>query len=443
MAFSSIPFLVFFLPVFLAAYFATPGTAAKNAVALLASLLFYAWGEPQYLALLLYAIAGNYAAALVIDRLDGGWRRAALALALAGDLLLLGRFKYAAFAGLLPAVALPLGISFYVFHCMSYLIDVQRRRLPANRNPLEIALYIALFPQLIAGPIVRYGTVARQLRRRRHRLAVASAGMRIFIIGLAQKVLLADQVAPLADTAFAGTPGTADAWLGLLAYTQQIYFDFAGYSAMAVGLGLILGFTLPRNFRLPYISRSLTEFWRRWHMSLSRWLRDYLYIPLGGNRGPRWRTWSNLVIVFLLCGLWHGAAWTFVLWGVWHGAFLAAERAGLSRLLGRLPAPLAWGYAMLAVMGGWVLFRAPDLAAAGGYFAALAGRHGGSLSFAMHMALTPLATLALAVGGVLAVVPRWPAAPAVLDTAWTVALLALTALFVAAGTYSPFLYFRF
>ncbi len=241
---------------------------------------------------------------------------------------------------------------------------------------------------MVAGPIVRYKTVARQLDARRITLCRASVGARIFIIGLAQKVLVADVVAPLVQIAFDQTfttflrsrPGSAS-----VSYTVQIYFDFAGYSNMAIGLGIVLGFTFPRNFRMPYTSLSITEFWRRWHMSLSSWLRDYLYIPLGGNRGGNAQTYRNLVMVFLLCGLWHGANWTFVLWGVWHGAFLVIERLGLGPLLARIPTPARWAYALLAVMGGWVLFRSASLAGALRYFASLVGLNGfGDISFDMH-----------------------------------------------------------
>ena len=270
-------------------------------------------------------------------------------------MLLLGIFKYANFITanlttlLSPLgapsfqtnIALPLGISFFTFHCLSYIIDVYRRRFRANRNPIDIALYISLFPQLVAGPIVRYKTVARQLDARRFTFGRASVGARIFIIGLAQKVLVADVVSPLVQVTFDQVHhrSLVEAWIGLISYTVQIYFDFAGYSNMAIGLGIVLGFTFPRNFRMPYTSLSITEFWRRWHMSLSSWLRDYLYIPLGGNRGSNAQTYRNLVMVFLLCGLWHGANWTFVLWGVWHGAFLVIERLGLKSVLARLPKP--------------------------------------------------------------------------------------------------------
>ena len=467
MVFSSVTFLFYFLPIFIALYVLTPTVVGKNVVTLLFSLVFYAWGEPRFLLILIFAIAFNYVAAIVIDRNVDSRRKWALGLAVAGNLLVLGVFKYANFvtanfAALLEPlgydlgqtdIELPLGVSFFTFHCMSYIIDVYRRRFRANRDPVDVALYISLFPQLVAGPIVRYKTVARQLDRRRQTLGRASVGARIFIIGLAQKVLIADVVAPLAQVAFDHAPHRTmpEAWIGLLAYTVQIYFDFAGYSNMAIGLGIVLGFTFPRNFLLPYTSFSITEFWRRWHMSLSSWLRDYLYIPLGGNRGTNLQTYRNLVTVFVLCGVWHGANWTFILWGFWHGAFLVAERLGLKRRLARTPAWTRWLYALLAVMGGWVLFRSADLSTALDYYASLVGRNGvGDVSFDMHDALSERAIVTLIIGCALAVLPRWLprlSAPlvvrAVADTGWTFALLVFSMITVASGAYSPFLYFKF
>ena len=467
MVFSSITFLFYFLPIFLAAYLLTPTVTGKNIVTLLFSLVFYAWGEPRFVFILLLSIAFNFCAGLFIDAREGASRRLALAVAVAGNLTLLGIFKYANFItgnlttlitplgmpSIQTNIALPLGISFFTFHCLSYIIDVYRRRFKANRNLVDIALYISLFPQLVAGPIVRYKTVARQLDVRRFTLGRASVGARIFIVGLAQKVLVADVVAPLVQVAFDQVHDRSliEAWIGLIAYTVQIYFDFAGYSNMAIGLGIVLGFTFPRNFRMPYTSLSITEFWRRWHMSLSSWLRDYLYIPLGGNRGSNAQTYRNLVMVFLLCGLWHGANWTFVLWGAWHGAFLVIERLGLGSTLARIPKPARWAYALLAVMGGWVLFRSADLSAAIGYYASLFGRNGVSeISFDMHDALNDRAIMTLVIGCVLAIAPRWPAkwtppfvVRASADFALTFALLIFSMITVAAGAYSPFLYFRF
>lgn len=466
MVFSSVTFMFFFLPIFLGVYFLTPTIVGKNIVTLAFSLVFYGWGEPSFLIVLIASIVFNILAALLIDRREGRARRFVATVSIIANLLLLVVFKYVGFmVGNLNwilgpfhiqvapvTVALPLGISFFTFHCLSYIIDVYRHRFAANRRPIEIALYISMFPQLVAGPIVRYRTVSRQLRARRHNLAHAIVGARIFIIGLAQKVLIADQVSLLVETVFDRTPlpSMAEAWSGLLAYTIQIYFDFAGYSNMAVGLGLILGFTLPRNFRQPYTARSITEFWRRWHISLSQWLRDYLYIPLGGSRGGELSTYRNLITVFLLCGLWHGANWNFVLWGAWHGSFLVLERVGLGRKLARVPAVASWAYTTLVVMGGWVLFRAQDLSIARHFYAGLVGWHGGGpMSFAVHVALQPAAVLSLSAGCVFAVLPRWMKLPqanglgVVIDGFWIFGLLILSMLYVAAGTYSPFLYFRF
>jgi D-alanyl-lipoteichoic acid acyltransferase DltB (MBOAT superfamily) len=488
--FSSITFLFVFLPASLILYFAAWTTPLRNIVLLILSLIFYAWGEPVFLPVMIGAIGFNYIAARVIDARSGPSRRTALALALVVDLGLLGVFKYADFAvsslapfglGLKrPGILLPLGISFFTFHCISYLVDVYRGRFPANRRLREVALYIALFPQLVAGPIVRYKVIARQLRARRHSLGRASAGMRMFVIGLAQKVLIADQLAPLTGAVFDHTPhaNLTDAWTGALAYTLQIYFDFAGYSNMAIGLGLVFGFSLPRNFDMPYTSRSITEFWRRWHITLSSWFRDYLYIPLGGNRGAPWKTYRNLVVVFLLCGLWHGASWTFVLWGAWHGGFLVLERAGWSKRLERLPAPVAWAYAILATMFGWVLFRADDLAGAVNVWRGLLGLNGaGPMGPALAFALQPTALALMAIGAALALAPigrrrghrirttevddahglpalglahpprvsrwRWRWLWTTSQGLGVVALLCLCVLQVSGGAYSPFLYFRF
>jgi len=465
--FVSPTFLFVFLPACVAVYFVARGMRLRNAVLLGASWLFYAWGEPLFVALMLGATAFNYAAAIQIEERVGRARKAALGAAVAVNLASLGVFKYAGFVALsanaalapfhlsvpVPHVALPLGVSFFTFHALSYIIDVYRGRFAANRRFREVALYIALFPQLIAGPIVRYKTIARRLAHRRHSLGRASAGLRIFVIGLAQKLLIADPIAPLADAVFdhAVHPGLAEAWLGAAAYTLQIYFDFAGYSTMAVGLGLIFGFSLPRNFRRPYASASITEFWRRWHISLSTWFRDYLYIPLGGNRGPSWTVWRNLILVFLLCGLWHGASWTFVLWGAWHGGFLVIERAGLGGVLRRLPRPAGWLYAMVAVMFGWVLFRSADLAKTldiwtgmvGGHPSAELGRHAAAALTPQLYWLMPVAALLAVFGLALPRPARFSTPRMWADNLAIGGLLALSLLQVAAGTYSPFLYFRF
>lgn len=468
MVFSSVPFLFYFLPLFLVAYTAAPGMTAKNVVLLVASLLFYAWGEPRFVPVLVAQIALNYAAALTIAGVSGTPRRLVTGVAIAVNLLLLGVFKYADFAVgtlntvlggeprfALPGIALPLGISFFTFHAISYLIDIHRGQVTANRSLLQVAVYIGMFPQLVAGPIIRYHRIAPQLTARRMTAGRASAGFRIFIIGLAQKVLVADEVSRIADQIFdrVAHPTFVEAWLGLSAYTIQIYFDFAGYSNMAIGLGFVLGFAFPRNFDMPYVARSITDFWRRWHISLSQWLRDYLYIPIGGSRGSTVTTYRNLWLVFVLCGLWHGASWTFVIWGVHHGLFLVIERMGLGARLARAPAVASRSYLMLAVMTGWVWFRARDVHQAVAFFGSLVGAEGwGAVSKDTHVVLYPTALAALVVGAVLAMVKvrdvgggrlRQPLRLAVLDSATVAVLLIFSVLGVAAGAYSPFLYFRF
>jgi len=469
--FPSITFLFYFLPLFFLLYCVAPGITAKNIVLLFASLLFYAWGEPRFVLLLAGQIVMNYGAALLIGVAQGSRRKLATALGVAANLALLGLFKYADFTVgtlnavvgtdtfALPGLALPLGISFFTFHSISYLIDVHRGGVAPNRSLLAVAVYIAMFPQLIAGPIIRYHTIAHRLDERRMSLGRISAGLRIFVIGLAQKVLIADEAARIAETVFdrLATPSLAEAWLGLGAYTIQIYFDFAGYSNMAIGLGIALGFSFPRNFRLPYTARSITEFWRRWHISLSQWLRDYLYIPLGGSRGAALETYRNLCLVFFACGLWHGANWTFVIWGAHHGVFLIIERAGFARVLAGAPVVLARLYALAAVMTGWVWFRARDVDHALSFFASLAGFNGlSTIGVATHLVLHPATIAAMLLGAVLATVEidighavrralGRAALPAYVlgDTAAITLFFALSVLSIAAGSYSPFLYFRF
>jgi alginate O-acetyltransferase complex protein AlgI len=476
MVFSSPVFLFLFLPAVLAAYALAP-RPLRNAVLLAASLVFYAWGEPRFVLVMLASIAVNYLLALGVAAAPGP-RLAGLglALAVAANLALLGWFKYAAFAAVtlnqglallgqdplaVPRVVLPIGISFFTFQALSYVIDVARRQVPAQRNPLTLALYIALFPQLVAGPIVRYRDVARQLEARPHGLERFALGVRRFAVGLGKKVLVANTLAGPADAVFALAPGEltpAVAWLGALCYAGQIYFDFSGYSDMAIGLGHLFGFHFLENFAHPYTARSLTDFWRRWHISLSTWFRDYLYIPLGGSRTTPGRVYRNLAVVFLLCGLWHGASWTFAAWGLYHGAFLVLERRGLGAVLAAAPRPLQHAYALLVVVAGWVLFRAPSLGHAVRYLAAMAGQPvGGGLPDTVAAYLTPpvaLALLAAAVGSgpLLGRLARWererasPGARLALRAAGDAGLLLVllaAAAQLAAGTHNPFIYFRF
>jgi alginate O-acetyltransferase complex protein AlgI len=454
MVFSSLTFLFYFLPAFLLLYYALPW---PNLVLLLGSLVFYAWGEPRFVPLLLASALLNYGAGRLLRR----WRkRGVLALGIGANLAMLCWFKYAGFlaqaansAGTqltVPDIVLPLGISFFTFQGISYLVDVYRGEVDAQQSFLRFATYKAMFPQLIAGPIVRYRDVARDIDARQVDHQRILQGVQLFAAGLAMKVLLANTLAVPADAFFNADPGSlgaAAAWLGLACYSLQILFDFAGYSAMAIGLGHLLGFTYPPNFNRPYSARSVTEFWQRWHISLSTWFRDYLYIPLGGNRRGPWRTYFNLALVFLLCGLWHGAAWTFVAWGAWHGSLLVAERMAGKRLLDRLPGPLAQAVTLLLVMLGWVLFRAADLAHAAAYYQALLGMSqpgAGALPWPKHVG--PLEWTALAAGLGLAL-PR--ALPSLRANAFLVRLgaaaagLGLSAASLAGGTYNPFIYYRF
>jgi alginate O-acetyltransferase complex protein AlgI len=459
MLFSSISFLFFFFPTFLILYYVLPW---KNGVLLAASLVFYAWGEPRFVPLLIGSALLNYSAGLLVGRAEGPRRRHWLWLGVGANVLLLAWFKYLGFLGEafkaafgagpeLPAIVLPLGISFFTFQGISYLIDVYRRDVAAQPNFLRFATYKAMFPQLIAGPIVRYRQIAADIGERTLDNARLLAGFQLFAVGLAQKVLIANNVALPADRLFSVNPeqlAAPTAWAGLLCYTLQIYFDFCGYSNMAIGIGHMTGFRYPPNFDRPYSSRSVTEFWQRWHMSLSSWFRDYLYIPLGGNRlGPA-RTYANLALVFLLCGLWHGAAWTFVVWGFWHGSLLVFERMGLKAALDRLPRLLAQAWTLLAVMLGWVWFRAADLPSALGYFSALFGFAGEPGAYPWQNELGTIEITAIIAGlalalprakpsALLAGAGRWRALPLSLAT------LALCACCLAGGTYNPFIYYRF
>lgn len=360
------------------AYYLVPAQyrQTRNALLTAASLLFYAWGEGIYVVILLCSIVLNHFIAQTLRNSS----LIKLLLGVAINLLLLGWFKYAGFLAYTIGISewtaprLPLGISFFTFQAISYLVDVYRKEAKPAESLLTSALYISSFPQLIAGPIVRYKYVADQITQRKESISQFALGVQIFVIGLAQKTLLANVIGETADAAFNSPTETlnmAGAWLGLTAYGLQIYFDFAGYSNMAIGLGHMLGFKFPRNFNTPYSAQSVTLFWRRWHMTLSEWFRDYLYIPLGGSQRGPWRTIFNLWIVFILCGFWHGAAMTFIMWGAWHGFFLSIERLGLGRVLNRMWLPLRHTYLLLAVFLGWVLFRADSVDYALNYYALL------------------------------------------------------------------------
>ena len=493
MVFSSHLFCFYFLPLALLVYYAMPRRGRHLALTLL-SYVFYGWANPAFMVLMLLSTSIDYGCGLVVagvrpfssdqpqPLVEGaarnrvhrsGLQTLAVAISVVSNLSLLGFFKYFNLAadsyravmawGGVPMtmgeevlrITLPLGISFYTFQSMSYTLDIYRGRSAALRNPIDFACYVSMFPQLVAGPIVRFSEVAEQLRQRSHTLQKMARGFACFGLGLAKKVLIANPCGKVADLTFgAAAVDTADAWWGALAYTFQIYFDFSGYSDMAIGLGLMFGFVLPQNFDAPYRSRSITEFWRRWHMSLSRWLKDYLYIPLGGNRKGRSRTYVNLMLVMLLGGLWHGAAWTFVAWGAVHGVLLATERWARERRGHDLPPTGGWASFRLAgtfllVVLSWVLFRANSLAHATSYLGAMLGWAsatptadllGGLIYQPYYLLIAALATLIVTCGRT-----TWSWTEELDGWKVGVALTAMgTALLVMETQgYNPFIYFIF
>ena len=401
MLFSSTVFLICFLPLLFLCYFSIPGRwlTLRNAVLLLFSLVFYAFGGLRYFWLLCVCILTDYLAGILIDRCTSlARKRLVLILSIAVTLGLLGYFKYAGFVASMavslgvsvsvPSIVLPIGISFFTFQGLSYVVDVYRFDAPVQKNPLNVALYIALFPQLVAGPIVRYAGIAESLRHRDQTLDGFARGLTRFLLGFGKKMLLANAMGQIADTVFSltGHPSlTASlAWIGAVAYTFQIYYDFSGYSDMAIGLGLLFGFQFEENFNYPYISSSITEFWRRWHISLSSWFRDYVYIPLGGNRCSAGRHVFNLLLVWFLTGLWHGANWTFLLWGLCYGLLLLLEKYPLQRFLPKVPTAIRHFLTLILVILGWVLFRSDSVSKAGLYLYTMFGGAGFSSSQAFY-----------------------------------------------------------
>ena len=383
MLFSSNVFLFVFLPVVLLLYYVLP-RSFRIPILLVSSLFFYGWGEPVYLILMIATILIDYIFGILIHSKKKKNKSAKLELIIAiiVNLLILGFFKYAGFVveqlRLIPAlsnisapeISLPIGISFYIFQSMSYVVDVYRNDAPVQKNPLKLGTYVSLFPQLIAGPIVRYGDVAEQLDSRKENLKDFSSGVMLFIFGLAKKILLANPMGNLWEMLQA-EDGTATAWMGICAYTLQIYFDFSGYSDMARGLGRMFGFEFLENFNYPYISKNITEFWKRWHISLSTWFKEYVYIPLGGNRKGIYRQIINILVVWSLTGLWHGASWNFVLWGMYYGVILILEKTFLLKLLKKLPSAVGHIYSIFIVMIGWVLFFFEDMTSLGNFFVKL------------------------------------------------------------------------
>lgn len=472
MVFSSLVFLCVFLPVVFLLALVVRGTSFQNVLLVIASLVFYAYGEPVYVLLMIGTSLFTYGAGMLVGASKGMQKKALCIMSVVLCLASLGLFKYADWliqtinellngAAVIPEphLLLPIGISFYTFQALSYIVDVYRGDVPAQRSVMRVLLYISFFPQLIAGPIIRYHDVDEQLQQRTITLVGVQAGLKRFILGLAKKVLVADVMAKCADAVFAMSLNDMNAplaWLGALAYLLQIYFDFSGYSDMAIGMAHMFGFSYKENFNYPYISASIKEFWRRWHISLSTWLKEYLYIPLGGNRKGRGRTVLNKIFVFVCCGLWHGAAWTFVIWGLIHGLFLLIEEYLPVK---RLPKPLGWLYAMLVVTLAFVVFRAETFDQALCMLTQMVigwGSWSVDAWLVWCAQLTPYFIFSFAVG-LIAALPVLPLArerirtqPVSHQKGWELAgnvvcigLLVVCVLSLAGGAYSPFIYFRF
>ena len=461
MVFSTPIFLFLFLPAVLVLNYIIPKKyiAAKNVVLLIASLFFYAWGEPKNVLLMLLSIAVNYVCGLLLGRFDSDEKKRKVVLwaSVVFNLGLLFFFKYFSFVtgGIFPAIKLPIGISFFTFQIMSYTIDVYRRSVEPQKNLVKLALYISLFPQLIAGPIVRYIDVEKQLTYRECTAEKTARGMIRFSMGLAKKVIVSNTVAAICDGIFGSTNTVPafTAWVGVICYALQIYFDFSGYSDMAIGMGHMLGFDFLENFNYPYVSCSVQEFWRRWHISLSSWFRDYLYIPLGGNRRGKVRTYINLIIVFACTGLWHGASFSFIVWGLWHGLFLVIERLGFKKVLDKLPKFIGWIYTMLVVLVGWVFFRADTLSAAMKYLGEMFSFSGGvangmaqfdNLSFIITVIAIILCTPVYQfLKGKLEKTEGGKKAAFVIGAVLATGLFILSVIFLTGSGYNPFIYFRF
>lgn len=457
MVFSSLLFLVRFLPCVLLIYFIVPGCMKntwKNLVLFLFSLLFYAWGEPVYIWLMLFSTAVDYIngglCGYFVERERRSTARIFVVLSVVINLSLLAVFKYAG------KYALPIGISFYTFQSMSYTIDVYRGEAKAERNPVNFGAYISAFPQLIAGPIVRFSDIAVQLRERRSDIEKIRYGVIRFVCGLGKKVLLANQAGEIFRTVTgydAAQMTTAAAWFGILTFMFQIYFDFSGYSDMAIGLMAIFGFSIPENFRYPYESKSITEFWRRWHISLGNWFKEYVYIPLGGSRNGMARTMFNIFVVWFLTGLWHGASVNFVFWGLYFCFFLIMEKTWLLKFLERLPGWLSHVYALVVIYFGWLLFAWEDIRGHRVYLKAMAGIGAGGLISRETMYLIAgngILLFLLVIGATSfpkriasAVTKKDGMGTSLVQTFYVAVVLLLSIAYLVNGTYNPFLYFRF
>lgn len=466
MVFSSTIFLCVYLPLVLLGYYICP-KKGKNLFLLIVSLIFYAWGEPKYVFLMIFSILVNYVFGLLMDKHRENKKRLKLMLVISViiDLGLLSVFKYTDFiitninsvfgAGFdLLNIALPIGISFYTFQAMSYTIDVYRDDVRVQRNLINFGMYITMFPQLIAGPIVRYSDVQDQLAERNVTTADFSEGIMRFVVGLGKKVLFANQMGAVWTQIYAlgGDISALMAWTGAAAYTFQIYFDFSGYSDMAIGLGRMFGFKFPENFRYPYESVSITDFWRRWHITLSTWFKEYLYIPLGGNRRGLARQALNLLIVWTLTGFWHGAGWNFVMWGLYYFAILFIEKLFLLKALDKLPRLFRHAYALLLIVIGWVIFASDDVSVMLPYLGSMFGANGALGGMDVYTLLTRAALMVICCVAstelpkrlfVTAAGKMNEKAAFTVKSVLTLTLLALSVVFLIGDSYNPFLYFRF
>ena len=462
MVFSSATFLFLFLPFSVLLYFICLqlGIRAANILLLTISLLFYAWGEGVYTVIFVFSMFINWIFGLILDS-STRYRKPVFILGIAANLILLSFFKYAGFLYQLSMqltgkssidsgfeVHLPLGISFFTFHAISYLFDIYRRTTASEKDFTTVGLYLALYPQLIAGPIVRFKQIASQLHSRTHSSEQMQQGIMRFVLGLAKKMLIANELGRFADLAFATDPhsiSTLYAWIGLISYGLQIYFDFSGYSDMAIGIALIFGFRFPENFNLPYISQNIREFWQRWHITLSLWFRDYLYIPLGGNRLGEIKTARNLCLVFLLCGLWHGASWNFIAWGLLHGFFLSIERFAPGRLINSCPRLLRHIYTLAIVFLLWVLFRSDNLNQAISYWSnlfSINSVHNPAIAMQITHRFQFIIILSIFLSAGLGW-KLWNKLPGLAQQLLCFALLFISTLELAKASYNPFIYFRF
>jgi len=463
MVFSSLTFVFIFFPVFFFLYYALRDTKSRNQLIIVFSLLFYAWGEPVYVVIMIISTINDYAFSILIDNVrDKNARMAKLYLVLSiiVNLGLLSFFKYSDFLIMnlnsllhlkitMLNLPLPIGISFYTFQTMSYTLDVYRKQVKVQKNFNALLAYVTLFPQLIAGPIVRYSTVEDELLNRIIDVDLVAKGLRRFIIGLSKKIIIANQVAILANAAFAMKDGTLNwsfAILGIIAYALQIFYDFSGYSDMAIGMGHMMGFHFLENFNAPYRSTSITDFWRRWHISLGTWFRDYLYFPLGGSRGSKYRTIFNLALVWFLTGLWHGAAWNFIIFGMYYFVILVIEKSGGLSLISKLPRVLRHSYALVLILVGWVIFRSESIAQIGSYLSACVGLGASSLNIIPAKLTYTLPFMGL---GILLILPS----PKFIQTLnrkllWIgdlaiLAIFLMSTLYLVNQSFNPFIYFRF